>query len=81
MMGVRGILDVLLAQLQSRMRYGKIVRKEEGTISILLTSEDLKRMFAESVARRTPNLPTGDLMRMINVSIKENYIEVSIRLV
>ena len=77
---VGGLIDVLIAKVGERLKYGKIIRKDSSTITLLLNKDDLKRMFKDSMSSKNPNPMLGGIDKFIDVDIKNNMVEVSIKI-
>jgi len=78
---VSGLIDMLIVQIQQRMKYGRIVKKGNNAIALLLTKDDLKRMFTDAMVRKPANPMMPSVDKFIEVDIKNNIVEVSVRLV
>ena len=81
--GKMSMLDVLISQIRSRLRYGNAIKNPDGSISMILTENDVKRMIMGSIsARGTPlPVPINTLENLISVKIDKGKIEVRIRVI
>jgi len=75
------MLDVLLSQLRGRLRFGNAVKNPDGSLSLILTENDIKKMVMGSMSSRgTPlPIPVNALENLITVKIDKGRIEVRIK--
>jgi len=81
-MRVGGLIDLIVRDLQAKFPYGRIVKKSNGSIALLIDTNGLRRILAEAIARsrRNQRVDISTLMSFIDVEIKGNYIEISLKL-
>ena len=75
------MLDVLLGQIKGSMRYGNIVKNNDGSISMILNESDIKNMITSSISRTKTNIPIPleTLKSLMSVKIDKGKIEIKIK--
>ena len=81
-MAVGGLIDLIVRDLQARFPYGRVVKKPNGSIALLIDTNGLKRILAEAIAksRKNQRADVNTLMSFMDIAIRGNYIEISIKL-
>ena len=77
------MLDVLISQIRSRLRYGNAVKNPDGSISMILTENDIKKMIMGSISSRGTSLPVpiNALENLITVKIDKGRVEVRVKVI
>ena len=75
------MLDVLLGQIKGSMRYGNIVKNNDGSISMILNESDIKNMIASGISRSRTNvpIPLEMLKNLMTVKIDKGKIEIRLK--
>ena len=77
------MLDVLLSQIRGRLRFGNAVKNPDGSISMILTEDDVKKMIMGSISARgtAMPIPMGALENLITVKIDHGKVEVRVKVI
>ena len=77
------MLDVLISQIRGRLRYGNVTKNPDGSISMILTEDDVKKMIMASISDRGTQVPVpiSALENIISVKIGMGRVEVKVRVI
>jgi len=68
------VMDLLIPQLASKMPYGKIEKSDKG-INLILTEQDLVKMFSEGLEKQKVPIPSN----AFNIKIENGRVVMSIK--
>jgi len=77
----KSMMDVLLSQIKGSMRYGNVVKNNDGAISMILNENDMKNMIMSSISGARTNIPISPemLKNLVSVKIDKGKIEIKIK--
>ena len=78
---MKSMVDVLLSQIKGTMRYGDVVKNNDGSISMILDENDMKNMIMSGISGTGTNIPISleMLKNLVSVKIDKGKVEIRMR--
>ena len=80
-LGKTSMLDVILNQIKGNIRFGNVIRNNDGTISIIFDEKTLTDMIMSSLSKARTNNPMSleMLKSLMSVKIDKGRVEIRMR--
>ena len=80
-LGKTSMLDVILNQIKGNIRFGNVIRNNDGTISIIFDENSLTDMIMSGISKARTNIPMSleTLKSLMSVKIDKGRVEIRMR--
>jgi len=77
------MIDILLNQIKSSVKFGNVIKNSDGSISMILDEKDIKNMVMSGILRAKTNIPVPMemLKNLLSVKIDKGKIEIKVKVI